>query len=55
MSVQLFDLDKDIVADSATTRARKHIAAEKSICLFDPGEHDSKHSNYQLSKYALSE
>ena len=34
MSVQLFDLDKDIQADLSTTRARKHIAVEKSICLF---------------------
>ena len=53
LTVQLYDLDKDITGDQALAKARKHISTEKGSCLFDPQSFDSKAQNYQLNRHAL--
>ena len=40
LTIQAFDLDKDIKADVAVAKARKHIANEKGACIFDPKGYD---------------
>ena len=53
LAIHLYDLDKDITADIAVTRARKHISGDKGSCIFDPKEFDGKLQSFQLNKYTL--
>lgn len=55
VTVQLFDLDKDIASDLTTTQARNHISADTSHVLFDPQSYNFAAMNYQLSRYQLDQ
>ena len=53
-SVFLYELDKDIQADLATTRARSHISADKGTCIFDPEQVEGKANGFSLQNRHLS-
>ena len=55
LAVQLFDLEKDISSDVATTTAQSHIAGVRGVCIFDPKEFDGKLQSYQLTGHKLSQ
>ena len=55
VTVQLYDLDRDVVADVATTQARSHIAADTGRLLFDPLGYNYAAANYQLPRHLLDE
>ena len=46
LAIHLYDLDKDITADTALTKVRKHIQGNKGSCIFDPQEYSGRNQNY---------
>ena len=54
-TVTVYDIAKDIQQDLSTMRARSHMQARSSDCLFDPDKFGFKDYDYSLSKHTLSE
>ena len=55
INIQLFDLNKDLAADSVKNQARQHLNNQPEQCLFDPDKYGKQGYDFSLAKHELSE